>query len=159
MKILLDSHLVTKVQTTPEQQTVEQNLWIGIGCQSGVCAELFLVAIEQVLHNYQLPEIAIAGCATIDFKASEPGLIEFCRRYNLPLKTFPAEVLSSVAVPHPTTAIAKVVGTPSVAEASAILAATHPNLLVKLVVPKQIVRLPQEAGAVTIAVAQGIETR
>ncbi|UKO96694.1 cobalamin biosynthesis protein [Nostoc sp. UHCC 0870] len=142
------------MQIIPEQQPVQQNLWIGFGCQSGISSELLLVAIEQVFQNYNLPQTAIAGLATIDIKASEPGLIEFCRSYDLPLKTFPAESLSSVVVPHPTVAIAKIVGTPSVAEASAILAASQLNFAVKLLVPKQIFRLPAQPGAVTIAVAQ-----
>ncbi|MBD2362270.1 cobalamin biosynthesis protein [Anabaena minutissima FACHB-250] len=147
------------MQIIPDQQPVQQNLWIGFGCQSGISSELLLVAIEQVFQNYGLLQTEIVGLATIDIKASEPGLIDFCHSYNLPLKTFSAEILSTVAVPHPTVAIAKIVGTPSVAEASAILAASHLNLAVKLLVPKQIVRLPGQPGAVTIAVAQGLESR
>lgn len=129
-------------------------MWIGVGCTSGISAELLVLAIEQVWQNYELPKMAIAGVATIDIKARETGLVEFCHSHNLPLKTFPAEMLSQVVVLNPDEAIAKIVGTPSVAEAAAILAVSQVHSAVKLLVPKQIIRLPEQPGAVTIAVAQ-----
>ncbi|AUS99489.1 cobalamin biosynthesis protein CbiG [Nostoc sp. CENA543] len=125
-----------------------------MGCTSGISSELLVTAVEQVCRNYELRLAAIAGIATIDIKAREISLVEFCRSHGLPLTTFPAEMLAQVAVPHGDMAIAKIVGTPSVAEAAAILAASQTNLAVKLIVPKQIIRLPEKPGAVTIAVAQ-----
>ncbi|AFZ27955.1 cobalamin biosynthesis protein CbiG [Cylindrospermum stagnale PCC 7417] len=149
-------------------------LWVGIGCQRGTSRQLIEKAIEQVFEEYQLvhsamakrPLEAIAGIATIDSKASEAGLVELCHLYNLPLKTFSAEILSAVWVPNPAKIIEKTVGTPSVAEAAAILAASRLIPLESsfvgktieglelILVPKQIFRLPGQAGVVTIAVAQ-----
>lgn len=144
---------MTKVS---QKDLISKNLWVGIGCTSGISADLLSVAMEQIEQNYQLPITAIAGIATIDIKAKEPGLLEFCHRYNFDLKPFTAEMLSTVTVPHPNMAIAKIVATPSVAEAAAILAASHRNLAVKLLVTKQIFRLPEQPGAVTIAVAKSL---
>ncbi|WGV23286.1 cobalamin biosynthesis protein [Halotia branconii] len=143
----------------PKQQL--KNLWVGIGCQRGSSQELIAAAIEQVFQENQLDQSAIAGFATIETKASEVGLIELCRLGNLPLKTFAASILSTVCVPNPNKITNEKVGTPSVAEAAAILAASSfppdvigkQKLKVKLLVPKQIFRLREQLGTITLAVA------
>ncbi|MGM3304541.1 cobalamin biosynthesis protein [Anabaena sp. WFMT] len=134
-----------------------QDLWVGIGCQKGISYQLINAAIKKVFRENQIAYTGVVGIATIEFKASEVGLREFCQVHNFPLKTFTAEVLSSVCVPNPGKIIKAAVGTPSVAEASAILAATEIiSVDVRLLVPKQIFRLPGESGSITVAVAQGI---
>ena len=71
------------------------------------------------------------------------------------------EALRAIAVPNPSTRIHSKVETSSVAEAAAILAALgclSPNSVLRtpepLLVPKQIFRLIDHPGAVTIAIAQ-----
>lgn len=130
-----------------------QVLWVGIGCQKGISGKLVSIAIEKVLRDTQFTYSAIAGIATIESKASEMGLREFCQVHNFPLKTFTAEILAGVNVPNPAKIIAQIVGTPSVAEAAAILAAMEISSQARLLVPKQIFRLPEEAGVVTVAIA------
>lgn len=133
-----------------------QVLWVGIGCQRGISSQLIDQAIKKVFQEYQLTDYAIAGFATIDSKASEVGLVEFCHLRSLPLKTFSAEVLRTVLVPNPAKIVQETTGTPSVAEASAILAASEFTPEVKLLAPKQIFRLPGQLGTITVAVAQSI---
>lgn len=134
-------------------------LWVGIGCKKGTSRELIVIAIEETFKKNQLNLSAIAGIATIDIKADEVGLLEVCHQRNLPLKTFPSHVLSSVDVPNSSSIVALKMKTPSVAEAAALLAAKCQTLLV----PKQIFKLSSNhenispstlEGAVTIAVAQ-----
>jgi cobalt-precorrin 5A hydrolase len=149
-----------------EIDQVQQVLWVGIGCKRGTSWELMDWAIEQVFRENQLFQSAIAGIATIDTKASEVGLVELCHLRNLPLKTFSAQILRSVCVPNPGTVTNHKVGTPSVAEAAAILAASQltsltafpftniEELRVNFLVPKQIFQLQGQPGAVTLAVAQ-----
>ncbi|NEO98122.1 MAG: precorrin-3B C(17)-methyltransferase [Symploca sp. SIO2E9] len=150
----------------PEVQWHPRVLWVGIGCERGTSKELLATAIEQTCQQYQLATAAIAAIATIELKADEVGLVELCRERNWPLQTFPAEVLSSVSVPNPSQIVAKEVGTPSVAEAAALVAASSETLLVS----KQIFRSPipnsttseqggndkilNYQGAVTVAIAQ-----
>lgn len=141
-------------------------LWVGIGCVRGTSQQLIERAIEQVLLENQLPESAIAGIATIDLKSHETGLVELCQQRNLPLKTFPYDVLNKVSVPNPSKVVAKQVGTPSVAEAAALCAAFNLTSLEssqsegtieglgELLVAKQIFRLEGQPGVVTVAVAQ-----
>jgi cobalt-precorrin 5A hydrolase len=132
-------------------------LWVGIGCQRGTSLHLLATAIQQVCREYLLDASAIAGIATIDTKVSEVGLVELCRLHHWPLKTFGATILRTVPVPNPAKVIAMEVGTPSVAEAAAILAAAgieawegggEDDFGVMLLVPKQIL------GSVTVAIAQ-----
>lgn len=126
-----------------------QLLWVGIGCKRGTSKELIEAAILTVCQNNNLTENAIAGIATIDLKADEVGLMEFCQEHQLPLRTFSAEVLGLVIVPHPSAVVEQGVGTLSVAEAAAIMADNG-----VLLVTKQIFRQKNQPGAVTVAIAQ-----
>lgn len=152
---------IDRIIGTIMQQQQFTNLWVGIGCQKGSSRRLIATAIQQVFAENQLRKNAIAGLATIDTKASEVGLTELCLLGNFPLKVFPASILSTVCVPNPGKIAAKTVGTPSVAESAAILAAGHTNqhltitenLKVRLLVPKRVFRLESEPGSVTVAVA------
>ena len=150
----------------PKVQWHPRVLWVGIGCERGTSRELIETAIIQTCQRYHLALGAIAGIATIDIKASEVGLVEFCQAHDFPLRTFPAEVLRSVTVPTPSTVVNQAVGSPSVAEAAALVCSQRfsacsqrfsasgtkvptTNLLVK----KQIVRADDQPGAVTVAIA------
>jgi cobalamin biosynthesis protein CbiG len=131
-------------------------LWIGIGCQRGISSQLVNIAVGQTMQKHQLADHDLVGMATIDTKASEVALVDFCRQRNLLFKMFTATDLSNVNVPNPTKITLKKVGVPSVAEASAILAASQLAPISLLLVPKQIVRLPDLTGSITIAVAQAV---
>ncbi|MDY7014340.1 MAG: cobalamin biosynthesis protein, partial [Cyanobacteriota bacterium] len=97
-------------------------LWVGMGCERGTSRDVMEAAIAQVFEQFHLAEAAIAGIATIDLKADEVGFLELCRDRDWPLKTFRAEPLRSLEVPTPSQVVEREVGTPSVAEAAAILA-------------------------------------
>ena len=107
----------------PKVQWHPRVLWVGVGCERGTSKKLIATGIEQVFRAHHLAEGAIAGIATINIKADEIGLVEFCQERNLPLRTFSAELLNCVEVPNPSNIVAAEVGTPSVAEAAAILGA------------------------------------
>ena len=70
--------------------------------------------------------------ATVDRRADEPGIVAAARHHGWPLVTHPAPALREVAVPTPSAVVAAHVGTPSVAEAAALLSAGG-----ALVVPKR----------------------
>ncbi|MBD2059029.1 precorrin-3B C(17)-methyltransferase [Oculatella sp. FACHB-28] len=137
----------------PKVQWHPRVLWVGIGCERGTSRQLIETAIQQVLQANHLAEGAIAGIATIDLKADEVGLVELCRDRHFPLRCFTAEQLRTVQVPTPSAVVEAEVGTPSVAEAAAVLGAS-PSLSPSLRVSKQIVRAENQPGAVTVAIAQ-----
>ncbi len=142
----------------PKVQWHPRVLWVGVGCERGTSRRVLETAIAQVCQSHHFAQAAIAGIATLDIKGDEVGLLELCEARQWPLKTFPSEVLKSVTVPTPSTVVEQEVGTPSVAEASAIVAAQEGNSLGEtansLLVSKQIFRLEGEPGAVTVAIAQ-----
>jgi cobalt-precorrin 5A hydrolase / precorrin-3B C17-methyltransferase len=148
----------------PKVQWHPRVLWVGIGCERGTSQQLITQAIQHACSIGHLSEDAIAGIATIDLKADEVGLLELCQERNLPLRYYPAELLRSVAVPNPSLVVETEVGTPSVAEAAAILAArmqdtgsqeslASSELPTNLLVTKQIFRQTDLPGAVTVAIS------
>lgn len=135
----------------PKVQWHPRVLWIGVGCERGTSSELINNAINQTCKSHHLATEAIAGITSIDLKADETGILEVCREQNWAFKTFSAEELKQVDVPTPSEVVRQEVGTPSVAEAAAMLAAKN-----KLLVSKQIFKSDDRSGsgAVTVAIAQ-----
>ena len=135
----------------PKVQWHPKILWVGIGCERNTPRELIERAIDETCQTYHLATEAIAGVASIDLKLDETGIVELCQRRNLAFKTFTSEELSRVNVPTPSEIVQQEVGTPSVAEAAAILAGNN------LLVSKQIFKSEKNSGAVTVAIAQSDE--
>jgi cobalt-precorrin 5A hydrolase / precorrin-3B C17-methyltransferase len=122
--------------------------WIGIGCQRHSSKSLIERAIAQVCQAHDISESAIAGIATLDRKAHEPGLLDYCRDRQLPLQSFSVDQLNQISPPSASRRIHALVGSPSVAEAAALLAAAPEA---ELWVAKQVFRDP--LGGVTVAIA------
>jgi len=137
-------------------------LWVGIGCERDTSPSLIQSAVTKVFHEYNLELKAIASFATINIKSDEVGILALADKWHLPLKTFNSEELKEISVLNPSSIVKKEVGTPSVAEASALKAALSPNLPENqlksphLIVPKQIIREEGKKGAVTVAIAQSM---
>ncbi len=124
-------------------------LWIGVGCERNTSKELIANSLNNFLESGNLSQQSIAGFATIDIKKNEKGILELAEEKNLPIKFFRKEDLSTINVPNPSLVVQKEIGTPSVAEASCLLAAGEES---KLLEEKRIFK--NESGAVTIAVAE-----
>jgi cobalt-precorrin 5A hydrolase/precorrin-3B C17-methyltransferase len=129
------------------------SLIIGLGASRGVPAAEVSALIDQALDEAGLSPRSVRAVATADLKADEEGLVTAVRERGWPLVTFPAADLARVPVPHPSETVRAAVGTPSVAEAAALLAASHPaftsNISLKnLAVPKRI------TARATLAVAR-----
>ncbi|NSC20963.1 cobalamin biosynthesis protein [Streptomyces albus subsp. chlorinus] len=95
---------------------------VGVGTCSGVTAEEVLAALERALGRAGLAEHDVTALATVRARAEEPGLLAAARRLGLPLFAYDARTLARVRVPHPSAFSRTAVGTPSVAEAAALLA-------------------------------------
>jgi len=110
---------------------------VGIGAASGVSTDEVLRAVDAVLP----PGTAVVRLVTLDTRATEPGLTVAAARRGWPLTGYSAAELSRVPVPSPSTRVAAMVCTPSVAEAAALVGGGT------LVVGKTVV------GRVTVAVS------
>ncbi|MFF5475532.1 precorrin-3B C(17)-methyltransferase [Streptomyces achromogenes] len=97
------------------------SLVVGVGASKGAPAGEVLALVEGALREAGLSARSVAELATVDAKAGEPGLVAAAERLGVPLVTYPAEELAGVAVPNPSAAPLAAVGTPSVAEAAALL--------------------------------------
>jgi cobalt-precorrin 5A hydrolase/precorrin-3B C17-methyltransferase len=132
-------------------------LWLGIGCERDTSLSLLERLVDQTLAERGLVAGAVAGLASIDRKGDEPALLELARRRRWPLRLFAAAELATVDVPHPSEVVAREMGTASVAEAAALLAASEPDASRhgQLEVPKTIDRAEgDERGAATLAIAR-----
>ncbi|MBO8218002.1 precorrin-3B C(17)-methyltransferase [Prochlorococcus marinus] len=124
-------------------------LWIGIGCERNTSKEFIANSLNNLLESRNLSQHSIAGFATVDIKKDEKGILELVQEKNLICKFFSKEDLSKIIIPNPSIIVEMAIGTPSVAEASCLLAAGEGS---KLLEEKRIFK--NQSGAVTIAVAE-----
>ncbi|MFE9024246.1 precorrin-3B C(17)-methyltransferase [Streptomyces sp. NPDC007808] len=97
------------------------SLVVGVGASRGAPVEEVLGLVERVLGEAGLSRASLAELATVDAKAGEPGIVEAAARLGVPLVAHCAERLAAVEVPNPSDAPLAAVGTPSVAEAAALV--------------------------------------
>jgi cobalamin biosynthesis protein CbiG len=106
-------------------------LVVGAGC-SLECPPGELAAL--VAEGLTGLQGAVTAIATVDRRATEPCMVALAADHGVPLAIHAAADLAEVAVPTPSAVVAAHVGTPSVAEAAALLTA---GAGATLVVPKR----------------------
>ncbi|MFJ3621158.1 precorrin-3B C(17)-methyltransferase [Streptomyces iakyrus] len=97
------------------------SLVVGVGASKGAPVEEVLGLVEGALREAGLSVASVAELATVDAKAEEAGIVGAARRLGVPLVTYSAGELAGVDVPNPSDAPLAAVGTPSVAEAAALV--------------------------------------
>ncbi|WLW56045.1 precorrin-3B C(17)-methyltransferase [Streptomyces sp. YU58] len=97
------------------------SLVVGVGASKGAPVEEVLGLVRAALADAGLSVRSVAELATVDAKAEEPGIVEAAEQLGVPLVTYSAEELAAVTVPNPSEAPLAAVGTPSVAEAAALV--------------------------------------
>ncbi|MER7929084.1 precorrin-3B C(17)-methyltransferase [Streptomyces sp. NPDC096057] len=97
------------------------SLVVGVGASKGAPVDEVLGLVESAVRDAGLSLASVARLATVDAKSGEPGIVEAARRLGVPLVTYSAEELAAVDVPNPSGAPLAAVGTPSVAEAAALV--------------------------------------
>jgi len=127
------------------------SLWLGMGCERGTSQELIARLVDQELDRLGLAPEAIAGMASIDRKSDEQAFLALAQERGWAQRWMPAATLNAITVPNPSDAVAAEMGTASVAEASALVAA-GPGA--RLLLNKTIARAQGgEQGAATLAIA------
>ena len=128
------------------------NLWLGVGCERNTSLTLVERAIDQALKEAGLAAEAVAGLASADRKADEIALLQLRDDRGWPFRTYSAETLDAIAVPTPSEVVRSELGTASVAEAAALLAAGRDA---RLRLKKRISKAQtNEHVAVTVAIAE-----
>lgn len=92
---------------------------VGLGSSRGVRAS----AVRALLRTVVSDSARICAFATVDRRRDEPGLRTVIEQYGAPLRCYPPSRLDLVDVPNPSEPVRGHVGTRSVAEAAALLAA------------------------------------
>ncbi len=106
-----------------------KNIVIGIGCNSGTTSEEIETVISDTLIQNNLSFWSICRLATIDKKASEPGIINFASKYGFEIKIFSPATINTVKGIEKSEAVIKATGAKAVAEPAAILASHYGRLL------------------------------
>jgi cobalamin biosynthesis protein CbiG len=108
---------------------------LGLGARSGVPEADLDRALDLILQVAGLADDAVAALATLDRRAAEQAVRTVAARRGWPVLAFAAAELAACDVPHPSARTAALVGSPSVAEAAALLGA-GPGA--RLIVPKTV---------------------
>jgi cobalamin biosynthesis protein CbiG len=110
------------------------DLVIGVGASSGADPTALADLVAATLADAQLQPADVVAVATVDLKVREPAIVALARHLDVEVRTYTPAELARQEVPTPSDVVAAAVGTPSVAEAAALLAA-GPGA--ELVVPKR----------------------
>ena len=104
-------------------------LVLGMGCRRGTSREALETAFRELCAEQDLWPEAVCGAATIDLKAEEAGLLDFCAGHGWPLTTYSAEELRGTEGTFTASAfVERTTGVDNVCERSAVLAAGGPLL-------------------------------
>ncbi|MGW3650675.1 precorrin-3B C(17)-methyltransferase [Streptomyces sp. NPDC000878] len=97
------------------------SLVVGVGASKGAPEDEVLGLVQGALADAGLSVASVGALATVDAKAGEPGIVGAAGRLGVPVLTYSAAELAEVDVPNPSAAPLAAVGTPSVAEAAALV--------------------------------------
>lgn len=117
------------------------SLVVGVGSSTGAPPEEVAALVASTLDAHGLSSASVALVATIDRRLDEPAMLAL----GWPLRGYTPEALAAIHVPTPSRVVDAAVGTPSVAEAAALLAA---GAGASLIVTKQ------KNAVATVAVAR-----
>ncbi|RKT21629.1 cobalt-precorrin 5A hydrolase [Paraburkholderia sp. RAU2J] len=99
-----------------------KTLSVGIGCRLNTSPAQIEAAVRAALGPHAIDRIR--AIASVDTKADEPGLLEFCARHALPLLLFSREQIAAITVATPSDAVREHLGVDGVCEPCALLAAS-----------------------------------
>ena len=137
---------ITCEKKSPFAQTlrlIPPVLHLGIGCRKGASAADIAAAVETALEAGNLDRRAVRQVASIDLKAREQGLLDYCRENRWPVSFYPAQALRSLEGDFtPSEFVQRVTGVDNVCERAARMGAA------RLIVKKTVL------SGVTVAVAE-----
>lgn len=96
---------------------------LGLGCRKGKEAGELERFILNQLEGLDIAVESVAAVASVDKKQEEPGILEFCKKYQLPFLVFTAKQLEQAPGSYPESGFVKqTVGVGNVCERAAICA-------------------------------------
>ncbi len=126
-----NSVLISPFSNPLKPLTLKPPLFIGIGCNRGVCREKIKRAFLIFLEKYSLKREQIKALASFEAKKSEKGLLEFAEEFKLEIKFFDKESINSLESDFSRSFAKKYFDIKGVAEPSAVLASRYRELVIK----------------------------
>lgn len=121
--------------TNPYKQTlhlVPSTITVGIGCRKGKSAEEIEKAVMDALEENHMSIHGIEQAVSIELKKEEQGIVEFCKKYKIPFKTFTQEELQRVQGDFTESEfVESVTGVSNVCERSAVLGSNYGTIIQK----------------------------
>ena len=77
-------------------QIIPRIVSLGIGCRKGTAGSSIKLAVRKIAELNSIDIRSIKGVYSIDIKAEEPGIVEFCSCMGLPFETYSAQQLMNV---------------------------------------------------------------
>lgn len=103
---------------------IPQILHLGIGCRKGTEVSTIREVVDAVLKDHNIDHRAVKCVASIDLKAEEAGLLEFCAERKLPIFFYSAQELKAVPGEFtPSEFVQSITGVDNVCERSALIGA------------------------------------
>ena len=101
---------------------IPRNIVLGIGCKKGTSAEQIHETVQAFLAESGIGFARICAVSSIDLKASEAGLLQFCSQFDLPLTLYSAAELMQVSGEFSSSAfVMQTTGADNICERSAVL--------------------------------------
>lgn len=105
---------------------------LGVGCRKGKTLEELEPFLLGLLQENGISIRALRQVCSVDRKADEQGILEFCQKYGLPFETYPAEELWKVPGDFQSSSfVAGQVGVDNVCERSAVRGSMGGTLIVR----------------------------
>ena len=102
---------------------VPKSVILGIGCRKGTMVDTIETVVNRVLDREGVWLSGVCKVASIDLKAEEQGLLEYCDRYNLPFEVYSKEELEKAPGEYTSSEfVSEVTGVDNVCERSAVMA-------------------------------------
>jgi len=96
---------------------------VGMGCDRGTPLATLVHALDQALAGVGASRAQVKACASISLKADEPAMLALGLQEGWVITFYEPAQLARVTVPNPSETVLRYMGTPSVSEAAALLAA------------------------------------
>lgn len=105
---------------------------LGVGCRRGKTLEELELFVMNALREQGISIKAVKKVCSIDVKAGEQGILDFCQKYGLPFETFTAQELKAVKGEFAVSGfVASQVGVDNVCERSAVLGSRGGSLIMR----------------------------
>jgi|UniRef100_A0A7C3QWU2 cobalt-precorrin 5A hydrolase len=140
--VLISSRTDKKVDELPVHVIIRPRvLSVGLGCNRGTGFDEIRTLLLETFSEHHLSTASIRTLASIDLKQDETAFGELAKFLERPFVFFSREDLSSLSTPNPSAMVESHVGTPGVAEPSALLSLRKdppfPGGRVRLIVTKK----------------------